>query len=307
MMKIFRWLLCHLLSILIILSVVLIYVFRSELKEDFYRLSGNSSVSSDSIPDGADRDPPEQPVQQPKSNITGKTEKSNPQQANREPVNRAASSTAWGDRVTPGRQGENHGAAAKAPPTPAASDPWNEVLPATVSNSAPAATAASQQPQEAVNSAGNFPPDDYDPESAGQGSPGKGISDAGNLELVDAAPQGAPEPASSSAQQTADNPQANEYLRALEDVRQLYWSGKTGAARAAYEKLMFDYPEQPEAAAELGNIFLRQGDRKGASWAYQNAIPRYLNLHREEEAINLMRFISQYDPAIADSLQKKYW
>ena len=74
-----------------------------------------------------------------------------------------------------------------------------------------------------------------------------------------------------------------------------------------YEKLMFDYPEQPEAAAELGNIFLQQGNRKAASWAYQNAIPRYLKLHREQEAINLTNFISQYDPAIAESLHKKYW
>jgi hypothetical protein len=113
----------------------------------------------------------------------------------------------------------------------------------------------------------------------------------------------------SSSASASDNSsiESSDYLAALAEVRQLYWDGKAGAAQAAYERLMFDYPGQPEAAAELGNIFLQQGNRKAASWAYQNAIPRYLNLHREQEAINLMRFISQYDPAIAESLQKKYW
>lgn len=306
-MKIFRWLLCHLLSIIIIVSVILIYVFRSELREDFYRLSGNSTVSSDNIHGSDGRQLTEQPVQQPESNTTGQVEQSTRQQDNKKPANAAASSTAWGDRVMPGRQGGGQRTAAETPPATAAKDPWSEVLPSTVGNSAPAASTASQQPQAAVDSAANFPPDNYDPESAGQAMPGKGISDAGTGGLADVAPQEISGQNGSSVEQTTDAPQANEYYRALEDVRQLYWSGKTGAAREAYEKLMFDYPEQPEAAAELGNIFLRQGDRKGASWAYQNAIPRYLNLHREEEAINLMRFISQFDPAIADSLQKKYW
>ena len=306
-MKIFRWLLCHLLSIIIILSVILIYIFRGELKEDFYRLSGNSTVSSDAIHGSDDRQLAEQPLQQPESNITGQAEKSTRQKDNREPAKGAASSTAWGDRVMPGRQGGEQGTVANTLPAAAAKDPWSEVLPSTVGNSAPAASTASQQPQAAVDSAANFPPENYDPESAGQVMSGNSRSEIGNSGLADAAPPEASGQAGSSVEETADTPQADEYYRALEDVRQLYWSGKTGAAREAYEKLMFDYPEQPEAAAELGNIFLRQGDRKGASWAYQNAIPRYLNLHREEEAINLMRFISQFDPAIADSLQKKYW
>lgn len=306
-MKIFRWLLCHLLSIIIILSVVLIYVFRSELKEDFYRLSGNSEVSPDSIHSRDGRQPADQPVQHSELNSAGQVEQSIRQKDNREPTNGAASSTAWGDRVTPGRQGEVQGTVINTPPAAAERDPWAEVLPATVGNSAPAATATSQQPQAAVDSAANFPPENYDPESAGQVPPGNEISDISDGVRAAAVPQEISGQTGSSVEQPADNPQTNEYYRALEDVRQLYWSGKTGAARAAYEKLMFDYPEQPEAAAELGNIFLRQGDRKGASWAYQNAIPRYLNLHREEEAINLMRFISQFDPAIADSLQKKYW
>jgi hypothetical protein len=307
MMKIFRWLLCHLLSIIIIVSVILIYIFRVELKEDFYRLSGNSTVSSDTIHASDNSQLTEQPVQQPESNSTGQVEQSTRQQDNGKPAKGAASSIAWGDRVIPGRQAGEQGAVADAPPATAAKDPWSEVLPATVGNSAPAASTASQQPRAAVDSASNFPPENYDPESAGQSMTGNGRSEIGNSRLADAAPPKASGQAGSGAEETADTPQANEYYRALEDVRQLYWNGKTGAARAAYEKLMFDYPEQPEAAAELGNIFLRQGDRKGASWAYQNAIPRYLNLHREEEAINLMRFISQYDPAIADSLQKKYW
>jgi tetratricopeptide (TPR) repeat protein len=93
----------------------------------------------------------------------------------------------------------------------------------------------------------------------------------------------------------------------LTEARRLYWDGQSRRARGVYEKLMFDFPKQPEAPAELGNLLMQSGNLDAAVWAYQNAIERYLNLQREQEAITLVDSISRIDPAIAESLQKKYW
>ncbi len=113
--------------------------------------------------------------------------------------------------------------------------------------------------------------------------------------------------AGSSVQAENTAAAASDYIDALKEARRFYWEGKTGLAQKSYESLMFKYQDMPEAAAELGNMLLQQGNQNGATWAYKNAIPRYLNLHREQEAISIIKLLSQYDPAIAEKLQKKYW
>ena len=160
----------------------------------------------------------------------------------------------------------------------------------------------SAEGEKSEYAAPNYPPENYDPE--------KNESETARLANRSAVNENKPNilgPVKPMLQRDEPAAGSSKYYLTLEEARQLQWDGNTGQAQAAYEKLMFDYPEQPEAAAELGNIFLQQGKRKAASWAYENAIPRYLKLHREQEAISLLRFVSQYDPAIAESLQKKYW
>lgn len=281
-MKILRWLLCHLLLVTVLVSLSLGFLFRESLKEDFYHLTGKSDQSV------KDETVASEKVNKKQSSVKKKPSKLSTNDAEKK------DQTVEVDQV----KRNTH-------------DPWAQVIPENSEINKPA------EPVESNVFSGegsNFPPDDYIPEE--NGSELNSSASIGNKEEIalssytpsapDQSPtlmQGRPEmPAGDNS-----SIKSSDYFAALAEVRKLYWDGKAGAAQATYEKLMFDYPDQPEAAAELGNIFLQQGNRKAASWAYQNAIPRYLNLHREQEAINLMRFISQYDPAIAESLQKKYW
>ncbi|MFW2438033.1 MAG: hypothetical protein ACN4GR_01530 [Arenicellales bacterium] len=180
-----------------------------------------------------------------------------------------------------------------AQPQKKAGDPWSTVLDGANVQAGKEARPAADIPLESA-----FPPENYDPESSvvvdnntqpmGMSASAKAAPRAGDIEAENSAAAG-------------------EYFSALEEARRLYWEGKAGLAQEAYESLMFKYQDMPEAAAELGNLLLQQGNQNGATWAYKNAIPRYLNLHREQEAISIMKLLSQYDPAIAEKLQKKYW
>ena len=315
-MKILRWLLCHLLLITVLVSLSLGFVFRESLKEDFNHLTGksNQSVKLETVA----------------GEKTNKRQSSDESKSSTASLNDPEKESQTVNNVQKSVKLEQHSVsrtdAGKLASTPTnrvglnapsqdgriISDPWAQVIP---SNSE--INKSSEPAERKLSSAdegSNFPPDNYIPEE--NGSESNPFASKGNSEQITLLSSGvsAHDQAPTRLKGRPDVPatgnssvESSDYPAALADVRQLYWDGKTGAAQAAYERLMFDYPGQPEAAAELGNIFLQQGNRKAASWAYQNAIPRYLNLHREQEAINLMRFISQYDPAIAESLQKKYW
>lgn len=299
-MNILRWLLCHLLLVIVLLSLSLGYVFRDSLKADFNRMTGNKvqlggqqnvkTNPSASMPAAVAKGTSEI-----KNNEPGRFELRQNSQAENDPLSNKQNTDV---------ASENSSIAGTA------TDPWGQMLP-----SQPGAN----KPVEAeTNSASTvrasiFPPDDYVPEENGSppGHSGSKFRSERSAKFATDSPANRDivrSPGQAGKLNTNESSSKSiAYNAALTNVRKLYWDGKTGTAQKMYEKLMFEYPEYPEAAAELGNIFLQQGNRKAASWAYQNAIPRYLNLHREQEAINLMRFISQYDPAIAESLQKKYW
>ena len=220
-------------------------------------------------------------------------------------------------------------AESRAKPEKLNNDPWDTVLQGVNEKKLPVSEFGSdmqvRQAVEPTDEAG-FPPENYDPEFSSTDTTDKTGSAGGSdiyrnmatgnqpVEQGYATQQSLQDEASS---QGPESPQGvmdidqfedkTKYFSALEKARRLHWDGNTVPAQAEFERLMFEYPAMPEAAADLGNLLLQQGNREGAIWAYQNAIPRYLNLQREQEAINLTRFVSQYDPAIAESLQKKYW
>jgi hypothetical protein len=183
-----------------------------------------------------------------------------------------------------------------APPQTGKDDPWGDVFDATTTQ---AGVVAEEKAKDDIASETNFPPENYDPESAAaeeKGMQSMNMNEAGNP-VTDAGQK--------EKEQTV--PVTTDYFLALEKARRLHWEGKTGLARAAYERLMFEYQDFPEVAAELGNLLLQNGNQNGATWAFESAISRYINLHREQEAISIIRVISQYDPAMAEKLQKKYW
>ena len=298
-MKAIRWLLCHLLAITLVVSIVLIYSFRDALQRDFDSLMGNTESLSGSGPAPGEAEKVQSPaaagVKQPGDETTAKA-RNLKTAAKQPPLD-----------TTPARENPWKVEDAGSPGSP---DPWNRVLPDT--------PVAEQQNAAPGSSDNRFPPDNYDPETSGNTPAVEGAGDhpAGGYPgggAVQPAQQASNEPVIKPDNQAAETIPGNgstkntQYLSILSEARKLYWDGNAGQARSVYEKLMFDFPEQPEAPAELGNLLLQSGNRKAAVWAYQNAIQRYLNLHRNKEAITLMRSISQIDPAIAESLQKKYW
>lgn len=310
-MTILRWLLCHLIIITVLVSLSLGYVFRASLKEDFNRLTGNGSLEEkvEKLPVNSDskkKISTDEPISASPAN---KKEKINRPVTNRQGINKPLQHPSSQAVTTRDLSQQQYNAVPEnvSPEVGKVNDPWGQIGSSKrdTNNSL-----ANMDEKVSPGSESIFPPDDYIPEQNGPdaGNTEKGREHAQILEST--APKQMPDQAYGGTGFSADNAsttQPSAYLTALANVRKLYWNGKTGQAQEIYEKLMFDFPEQPEAAAELGNIFLQQGNRKAASWAYQNAIPRYLNLHREQEAINLTNFISQYDPAIAESLHKKYW
>jgi hypothetical protein len=102
-------------------------------------------------------------------------------------------------------------------------------------------------------------------------------------------------------------PSSGDYRMRLEMARRQYWEGQLEQARDSYQQLVDDFPDRADAATELGNLLLQSGDESGATMAYGTAIPRLINLQRDDEAINLVRFISRYNPVVADALYKKHW
>ncbi len=304
-MKIFRWLLCHLLLIILIVSLILLFVFRDVLKQDINRLFGKTSQPAgveivgskqSTINKGADPVVNDKTSQDSRKDQTKQSTELNIPKA----VSAAVEDRQLSNTQSPRPVNKNENQPTKA--AKAVSDPWDRVLPEDVNNVDNNVQLQQVEGGKSESAMPIYPPENYDPE--------KNASESASLvnrSKVNKSDSNILDPFNPTLQRDQPASGSSEYYLMLEEARKLQWDGNTGQAQAAYEKLMFDFPEQPEAAAELGDIFLQQGNRKAASWAYQNAIPRYLKLHREQEAINLIRFVSQYDPAIAESLQKKYW
>ncbi len=304
-MKIFRWLLCHLLLIILIVALILLFVFRDVLKQDINRLFGKTSQPAgveivgskqSTINKGADPVVNDKTSQDSRKDQTKQSTELNIPKA----VSAAVEDRQLSNTQSPRPVNKNENQPTKA--DKAVSDPWDRVLPEDVDNVDNNVQLPQVEGGKSEFAMPIYPPENYDPE--------KNASESASLvnrSKVNKSDSNILDPFNPTLQRDQPASGSSEYYLMLEEARKLQWDGNTGQAQAAYEKLMFDFPEQPEAAAELGDIFLQQGNRKAASWAYQNAIPRYLKLHREQEAINLIRFVSQYDPAIAESLQKKYW
>ena len=308
-MTILRWLLCHLIIITVFISLSLGYAFRDGLKEDFTRLTEKANslekVYKSEVYSGSKyKSHTNEAALSSSANERKKIDRS---VEKKQVINKPQRHQYYqADNTENLRQQQDNAVSGNASIDPRkANDPWGQIGSSQSDTNKSMANVEEQAPS---GSDSIFPPDNYIPEDDGSASGETGSEKNLSQVLTSTTSSQMPDQVFGAHGNTADTTtERSAYLTALANVRQLYWSGKTGQAQAIYEKLMFDYPEQPEAAAELGNIFLQQGNRKAASWAYQNAIPRYLKLHREQEAINLTDFISQYDPTIAESLHNKYW
>ena len=371
-MKMFRWLLCHLLSITLLVSCVFLFLSRDALREDFNRLTGKtlqvaagdagSSITNtekDRLQSQAAGKNMRPVVNQTENSTealepTVKTEVTElvagepsravepqavepqtvepqtiePQTVEPQTVEPSNVTPAMSDIQSDAVSAEAPQAESSAKPEKLNNDPWDTVLQGVNEKKLPMSEFGSDmQATQAVEptAEAGFPPDNYDPEFSSTDTADNTGSAGGSDIYRNTATGNQPVEQSYGTQQLLQDQASSQglesprgvmgvdkledktkYFAALEKARRLHWDGNTVPAQAEFERLMFEYPAMPEAAADLGNLLLQQGNREGAIWAYQNAIPRYLNLHREQEAINLTRFVSQYDPAIAESLQKKY-
>jgi len=80
--------------------------------------------------------------------------------------------------------------------------------------------------------------------------------------------QAAVEPAAPDAVAPSDP----EFQSRLKEARSLFWQRNTRAALQAYRELSADYPDNPQAWGELGNLYFNLRQASAAAGAYARAI-----------------------------------
>ena len=173
-----------------------------------------------------------------------------------------------------------------------------------------------------------YPPDDYDPEvvdmlkdnTGGNGTP-FAVQESANFSTDSGAAAAIYPPQLASNDNMPDRselptpgqrmgveqPFSNNFQAQLETARRYQWGGEFDNARQEYESLMAANPDNPEIASELGNLLMQQNRIDDAGRVYDSAIVNFRRLQRDNEAIGLIRFISRYNPVLADTLYNKYW
>lgn len=271
-MGIVRWLLCHSLAIFILILLIFLYTIRAEISTPFVNFVGWTA-------------------QAPENELTTQANWSAEQQNNIGEINSRENKIS--DDSSQSEVVENSIAISGKQ----ANDPWGDRRPDIVQNS------ESDKSVTNLETEPKLPAENDDPESS--------VLDK-TVEKTNEKPSASAETGKESRSEISDNTASylgeyNEYTAALDEARRLYWQGHSELASVAYERLILEYPKFPEAAEELGNVLLQQEDLDSATRAYSKAIQRHLNLHREREAISIISLISQYDPVIAEKLQKKFW
>lgn len=341
-MTFLRWISCHLILTIVVVSGVVAWYYRDALATDYARLTGkeiatpvavsNETVAQQEI-EAAPAPVPAPAPSMPSGQSTDASPRVDPvpgqpsidvvesQQVDI-PGSQPADQQSQPDAIQPGMFPPPE------MPGPAFPEPGRDVVfpgqQQAASQFAPpvekrvADSAPLDAPPRAPDSGSMFPPDDYDPETvrvAAAEQPGAGMmgADAPLQERPDAIVEprfpaavatvdDTPMPSQSRGQQDQSG-----YEARLETARRLLWAGDLDNARHEYEGLMAVDPSNPEVASELGNLLMQQDRVEKASQVYDAAIANFRRQQRDNEAIGLIRFISRYNPALADSLYNKYW
>lgn len=338
-MTLLRWISCHLILTIIAVSGLVAWYYRDALAADYARLTGKEFTApvAEAGKAEAQQETSAAPVPAP---VPAPSSSGQPIESRAEPIPGQPSvdvaESPQGD--LPGSQPLNpQGHPGAMPsgmfpppdkPGPAFPEPGRDVVfpgqPQAASQFAQpvdsriADSVPPEVPPRVPDNGSMFPPDDYDPETgkvAETGQPGTSMmgGDAPQQEMPGApaepmfpgsvaAVDDSPIPPQSRGQQDQ-----SEYEARLESARRLLWAGDLDNARHEYEGLMAADPSNPEVASELGNLLMQQDRVEEASQVYDAAIGNFRRQQRDNEAIGLIRFISRYNPALADSLYNKYW
>lgn len=89
------------------------------------------------------------------------------------------------------------------------------------------------------------------------------------------------------------------------DARRAFADGKTDMAVSLYVALAAAHPDQPDLAGELGNIYLTQGKTEEAAAQYYEAGQRMLKGSNKWRANTVLSVLNRLDPSKADALRKE--
>ena len=340
-MTFLRWISCHLILTIVVVSGMVAWYYRDALAADYARLTGkeiatpvavsNETVAQQEI-ETAPAPVPAPAPSMPSGQSTDASTRVDPvpgqpsidvveSQQGDIPGSQPADQQSQSDAIQPGMFPPPE------MPGPAFPEPGRDVVfpgqqQAASQFAPPVENRVADSDPLAVppgkpDSGSMFPPDDYDPETgrvAAAEQPGASMMGADPQQEM---PGVSVEPRFPAAVATVDDSQMppqsrgkqdqSSYEARLETARRLLWAGDLDNARHEYEGLMAADPANPEVASELGNLLMQQDRVEEASQVYDAAIANFRRQQRDNEAIGLIRFISRYNPALADSLYNKYW
>ena len=337
-MTILRWISCHLIITILVVSTAIAWFFKEDLSRDYARLTGNNTATMDAGADQHEQPSVQAQVAQQATQKATVTPPPPPRSVDPVPGDPAPTVEATGMDVPVEQEQPPAAAASKFPPeavpgvdsaAPApeatqpdmANYPMDTARQAAVSSPPPMQQPVMPPAEVAVSADGPdsmFPPDDYDPETGRMMS---APEPASQMNMASRGPDTQPDmptmprfPEPMADQQGSVVPgnaigsqDATDFDARLENARRLLWAGDLDNARHEYESLMASDPDNPEVASELGNLLMQQDRLDAASRVYDTAIGNFRRQSRDNEAIGLIRFISRYNPTLADSLYNKYW
>jgi hypothetical protein len=277
-MNIIRWISCHLIILIVVLSLAVAWYFRQDLASDFASLTNKDTANTQTAAVLAAPSHPKSSEQY--SRAAPSSDNVSSEVAQQQPVSGWSSQPAAAEIPAQKRIAEVPGdPASTIVDSSAPAYPDDSVL-----MQAPVVTAP---PSNRHESGSMFPPDDYDPEAgkskkhvfssdmqeAGQGQPLLRSEPAPAASVFhqqsaghDMAAFDASAPASGQ-QRNAGQQSTGDFQEQLESARRYLWGGELDKARQTYMILQTDHPDNPEIASELGNLLMQQNRVQEASQA----------------------------------------
>jgi len=117
------------------------------------------------------------------------------------------------------------------------------------------------------------------------------------------APAAPPRPPASNPDQAV---QAQKALEGLTRARAAWRLGNAELAISHYRQLMTQYPDHPDFASELGNIYYSRGDFSQAVDVYTETFQRLMRMHDYDKAWQILSVIRRKDYERARQLERAF-
>ncbi len=87
------------------------------------------------------------------------------------------------------------------------------------------------------------------------------------------------------------------------DARRAYWAGDEGAEKS-YLNLVQKYPEKADIRGELGNIYVKSGNKSAAASQFYQAGLLFIKSKHPDRAESIIELLNDLDPAKAENLKQ---